>query len=74
MCVFICFPPMRNVRLFLFRWPQRPVLTFSLEALASIYDSLLMWILTLNIAILLVSLNFTDYSIDVIQLTNPEML
>lgn len=60
--------------LFLFRWPQRPMLSFSLESLTSTYDRLLMCILTLNVAILLISLNFTDYRIDEIELTNPKML
>lgn len=60
--------------LFLFRWPQRPVLSFSLESLTSTYDRLLMCILTLNVAILLISLNFTDDRVDEMELTNPKML
>lgn len=39
----------------------------------NICDSLLLCILTLNVALLLISLNCMDYSIDVIELTSPRM-
>lgn len=50
------------------------MLTLTLEGLVSTCDSLLMCILTLNVAILFISLNFKDYSVDVRDLTNPKML